>query len=124
MNVIRTVVPTDLPGDIGSQSRSGREIVLPLALALKAIDFLEGTGARILGWEAWIELNGQLGHPRDVQGTASVPEDRTEAILFCRKTIAAAAAEWEMRSSASLGNLLFCITAESSDSSQGRKNAG
>ena len=41
----------ELPRELIAESLSDNELVLPCALALRALDILEEQGAQLLGWE-------------------------------------------------------------------------
>ncbi|MDX3775754.1 hypothetical protein QE250_16700 [Chromatiaceae bacterium AAb-1] len=101
-----------LPPSLREQSISQREIVLPLAAALDAIDFIESQRIQILGWEGWIkDAHGRIGHSSAPQGTISL-EDLTvhEAVQLCRVTMQSEAAQWAQDNPDTTDTLHFCIT--------------
>ena len=58
-----------LSDQLRAKSASDREIVLPFADALRAIDLLQQKGARGVAWEGWIRDSVRLGHSARHQGT-------------------------------------------------------
>jgi hypothetical protein len=105
--------PLDLlPPALREQSISQREIVLPTAAALEAIDFIESQGAQILGWEGWIkDAQGRVGHGSAPQGTVSLEQlSVQEAAQLCRVTISLEAVQWAQDNPDTTDVLHFCIT--------------
>ena len=101
-----------LPKRLKDVSISQREIVLPMAEALEAIDLLESRGMQILGWEGWVkDIQGRVGHGSAPQGTGSLQElSVQEAANLCRATIPAHATQWAHDNPGSTDALHFCIT--------------
>ena len=101
-----------LPKRLRDVSISQREIVLPLAEALEAIDLLESQHMQILGWEGWVkDTQGRVGHGSAPQGTGSLQDLSVhEAAQLCRATIPADAAQWAQDNPDSTDELHFCIT--------------
>lgn len=101
-----------LPQRLRDLSISRREIVLPMAAALEAIDFLESQGKQILGWEGWVkDTQGRVGHGGAPQGTGSLHDLSVhEAAQLCRSTIPPDAAQWSQDNPGTIDALHFCIT--------------
>ena len=101
-----------LPTRIAEKSISPREIVLPMAEALEAIDLLEAKGLLILGWEGWVKTaDGRVGHGSAPQGTVSLEELSVQAAAhYCRETIRKDAARWAADHPKTTDVLHFCIT--------------
>ena len=101
-----------LPKRLREASISQREIVLPMAEALEAVDLLESKGVQILGWEGWVkDAQGRVGHGSAPQGTGSLQYLSVhEAAQLCRTTIPADAAQWTQDDPGSTDALHFCIT--------------
>jgi len=101
-----------LPAELASHSISHREIVLPLAEALQAINILESKGILILGWEGWVKDRvGRIGHGSAPQGTGSLQSlSVEEAAAVCRQTIPQDAAQWDAENPGTTDELHFCIT--------------
>jgi hypothetical protein len=110
-------VPVDdieaLPPHLRRLSAMDREIALPLAAALEAIDFFERHGWDALGWEGVVRRrDGAMGHPPKALGTAGMPIDRAEAYEFMRSSLADEAREWGRDPIVRDAELLFCLTFE------------
>jgi hypothetical protein len=103
-----------LPVQLRERSISQREIVLPLAQALEAIDHLESQGIQILGWEGWVkDEQGRIGHGNAPQGTMSLQKLSTHvAAQLCRNTIQSDASQWMQDNSNASNSLHFCITVQ------------
>src|SRR5688572_27535162 len=102
-----------LPEHLRDLSISQREIVLPLAAALEAIDLLEADGIYILGWEGWVkDETGKHGHGTAPQGWSADAAKQSihEAAQLCRSTIPADAAQWDEDNPVTTDQLHFCIT--------------
>src|SRR5689334_3542255 len=100
-----------IPEHLRSRSIKADEIILPLAAALEAIDFLEKRGLRIGGWEGWIRTaEGSKGFA-SCQGTDNLNGlSVREAAQFCRETMLISAAEWAAENPDTTDELHFCIT--------------
>ncbi len=101
-----------LPERITALSISSREIVLPQAAALEAIDLAEEHGIQLLAWEGWVrdEL-GRIGHGSAPQGSGDIGNLGLEgAAAFCRRTIAEEAAAWRADTRNTSEELFFCLT--------------
>jgi hypothetical protein len=97
-----------------ARSASTRELVLPFEVTLAALETLEASGARLLGWEGWLrQSNGSLGHSAEHQGTISLGgRDATQAFPLVRQTMRESHLQ-HLRSPEIPGSeLLFCITYE------------
>ena len=107
-------VLNQLPKEIASKTISPREIVLPRAEALLAIDLIEKMGLKIAGWEGWVrDSYGRVGHGSAPQGTASLTGlSIAEAAEFCRKTIPTDGDAWIAEYGNSDTELFFCITVQ------------
>ena len=91
-------------------SASDREVVLPLAEATEALEFLTSRGWRFLGWEGWVRhRDGRLSHSARFQGTASL-EGTSADVDFGRVTMQADQAAWNHEPEVPGGHLLFCVT--------------
>ena len=103
-----------LPNRVAGKSISSREIVLPLAEALEAINLLESRGLLILGWEGWIKTaDGRVGHGSAPQGTTSLAGlPVSEAADWCRRTIREEAATWTSEHPGTTDKLYFCLTVQ------------
>lgn len=101
-----------LPMELRQLSISQREVVLPMAAALKAIDLLESQGRQVLGWEGWVkDVHGRIGYGRAPQGTVSLEGLSVgDAAQLCRSSIALEAAQWTQDNPGTSGTLYFCIT--------------
>ncbi|HEX7912385.1 MAG TPA: hypothetical protein VF534_30430 [Paraburkholderia sp.] len=106
-----------LPPQIAQQSISRREIVLPLNVAIAAIDYCASNQIQILGWGGWIQSSdGRVGHGNAPQGTMSLDHlSIRDAADFCRRTIRDAALEWSQSNLGTTDRLHFCITVEVND---------
>jgi hypothetical protein len=107
----------NIPPHLQKQSISVKEIVLPLADALEAVDYLESRSFLILGWEGWVRAaDGRVGH-----GSAGYLSALTahlsvaEAAAEARKTMKAGALDWQQRYEGSTDALHFCITVKRPD---------
>ena len=103
---------TLLPHQITAKSISKDEIVLPIAEALEAIDFMTSNDIRILGWEGWLKASdGRVGHGNAPQGTSSL-EGLTvqEAAQLCKETIKKEFLLWKKENTETTDELYFCIT--------------
>lgn len=103
-----------LPQRLSDQSISEREIVLPIAATLEAIDLLESNGRHIIDWEGWVkDTHGRVGHGTAPQGTTSLQDlSVQEAAQICRSTIPPAAAQWAEDNPGTTDSLHFCITVQ------------
>lgn len=103
-----------LPESIASKSISKREVVLPIAEALEAIDWFESKGLLILGWEGWVKTkDGRVGHGNAPQGTVSLEElSVSSAAQLCRETIPQEATRWKDENPGTTDELHFCITVQ------------
>ena len=100
-----------IPPELAEQSISRREIVLPLAAALRAVDHLEARGRRIEAWEGWVRLpDGSRTHSLRHQGSFALPSDRAEAARVVRRAITEAQAAWDRMPEYSGAALYFCLT--------------
>lgn len=102
-----------IPPELARHSISPLEIVLPIELALEAIDLLETHGRLILGWEGWLLYpDGKHGHGGP-QGWSFEPSsvDHHAAAAMCRRTVAAEAAQWIQDHPDASERLHICITA-------------
>ena len=85
---------------------------MPLSESLEALDVLEKSEGRLLGWEGWLRrADGSLGHSSTHQGTvdlAGMP--RESAFALCRTTIVEANREHARAPEIDGAELLFCIT--------------
>jgi len=106
-----------LPPEIVRRSISRREIVLPLDVAIAAVDWCATNKIHILGWEGWVQsADGRVGHGNAPQGTTSLDDVSVlDAADFCRQTIRAAALEWTQRYPETTDRLHFCITVAGGD---------
>ena len=116
-----------LPVELSSKSISKREVVLPLAEALRAIGILEAAGFHILGWEGWVKCaDGHVGHG-SAGRYASMSLDQlplSEAAGFTRQGIVEDAASWEAENVGTTDALHFCITARPNSSFQRTTSGG
>ncbi len=85
-----------LPTEFIEHSLSKSELVLPKAIAIKAIKFLRDHKIPILGWEGWVKYpDGSAGHPPVVLGTTSLDDLTAEEVAeLCIKTICNDHEEW------------------------------
>ncbi|WP_213434583.1 MULTISPECIES: hypothetical protein [Lysobacteraceae] len=102
----------NIPPHLRMRSISPREIVLPLADALEAIDYLESRSALILGWEGWVKAaDGRVGHgSAGYLSTFTEHLSVAEAATDARKTIQAGALDWQEKHGGGTDALHFCIT--------------
>jgi len=101
-----------IPEHLVSASASERELVLPFAASLEALNAIAAGGGRILGWDGWLRRSdGSLGHSAAHQGTANLTGIVQDEVLeLCRKTMAAANREHSHSPEIRGSELLFCIT--------------
>ena len=105
---------TALPAELRRQSLSDREIVLPYAEALLAIDALKKSGYAVVVWEGWVLYpDGRVGHAsHEAQGTADHEwmGQWNAAEEFVRRTMERAQVYWS--NSGRAGTLHFCLSTE------------
>jgi hypothetical protein len=107
-----------IPAHLRERSISNREIVLPLAEALEAIDYLEQQSLLILGWEGWVKTaEGRVGHgSAGYLSTFTEHLSVAEAAADARETIQAGALDWQQKYGGSTDALYFCITVRPNNS--------
>jgi hypothetical protein len=100
-----------IPLELAQQSISRREIVLPLAAALRAVDHLEESGRRIEAWEGWVRLpDGSRAHSLRHPGSFALPYDCAEAARTVRRAITEAQGAWDRVPEYPGAALYFCLT--------------
>jgi hypothetical protein len=105
-----------IPAHLRAFSISNREIVLPLAQALEAVDFLEQHAFVILGWEGWVKTadgrvgHGSAGYLSTFTGNLTVAAAAADA----RATMQAGARDWQQKFGGTTDALHFCITVKPS----------
>jgi hypothetical protein len=109
-----------IPPHLRELSISDREIVLPLAEALEAVDYLEQHSFLILGWEGWVKCaDGRVGHgSAGYLSTFTENLSVAEAAADARETIQAGALDWQEKYGGSTDALYFCITVRPNSSSK------
>lgn len=103
-----------LPSDLSQKSISNREVVLPLADALHAIDILESAGFHILGWEGWVKCaDGRVWHGSAGKYSSASLHEYTpqESARVTRRGVTEDAASWEIENAGTTDALYFCINA-------------
>ena len=101
-----------MPGRITALSISPREVVLPEAAALEAIDLAEAHRVQILGWEGWVrDESGRVGHGSAPQGSGSLEDlGVAGAAAYCRQSIVEGARAWRAQARNVPEELFFCLT--------------
>jgi hypothetical protein len=98
--------------DLQAQSASPRELVLAFETALIAVETLEASGARLLGWEGWLRrADGSLGHSAMHPGTVSLGgRNADQSYSVVRHTIREAQRQHLEAPELAGSQLLFCIS--------------
>jgi hypothetical protein len=107
-----------IPTHLRERSISDREIVLPLAEALEAVDYLEQHSFLILGWEGWVKTaDGRVGHgSAGYLSTFTENLSVAEAAADARETMQAGALDWQQKNAGTTEALHFCITVRPNNS--------
>jgi hypothetical protein len=100
-----------LPADLASRSLSGREIILSLPDAERAIDHLNKTGRRLEAWEGWVKFtDGSRTHSLRHPGSFVLPSEPTRAAAVTLESIRKAQSVWERAPEYPGASLYFCLT--------------
>jgi hypothetical protein len=100
-----------LPADLASRSLSGREIVLSLPDAERAIEHLNKTGRRLEAWEGWVRFtDGSRTHSLRHPGSFVLPSDPERAAAVTLESIRKAQSVWERAPEYPGASLYFCLT--------------